>query len=252
MAKPASGSTLNTGHALYTSLAAVWGMLEGSGTTSADSTGNGHTLTFAGGGGAPTWSTDGSGDAVIAIGTALNQPLAVGTPFSLSGSSPWSIAFRFKQTADDDAGMVLGDKDDNSNFLWQSGSTLNQFRFRDDAASGGSDFTNASSTTDANYVMVYDQAGDGLIHLYKDGSQIGTGIAKPSAGSLSIDTLGNGYTSTTYALVGTLTYCYVWSGRALNSTEVSSLHSDPYQFFVAPGKSPPVFRRPTRFFQRKR
>jgi len=37
---------------------AGWQMNEGSGTTVADETGNGHTLTFAAGGSAPAWSTD--------------------------------------------------------------------------------------------------------------------------------------------------------------------------------------------------
>lgn len=251
MAKPASGTALDTGHALYTSLEAVWAMLEGTGTTSADSTGNGHTLTFAGTGTPPSWSTDGAGDAIIAIGTAHNQPLAVGSPFSLADNTDWSIAWRFKQTADNDAGMILGDKDDNNNFVWQSGTSVNGVRFRNGNNGTNADFSNAVATTEKNYLLVNDFSGDGKLHLYIDGTQVGTGVTPAGNTDISIDTVGNGYGGTTFALVGSLTYVYVWSGRALSSSDATVLHSDPYDFFDAGGGSlaPPVFRRSTRFFK---
>ncbi len=50
MSKPSSGATLDSGNALYSHLtasgSAVWALLEGSGSTSADSSGNSNTLTL--------------------------------------------------------------------------------------------------------------------------------------------------------------------------------------------------------------
>lgn len=233
MAKPASGTSLNTGHALYTALEAVWAMLEGTGTTSADSTGNGHTLTFAGGGTAPTWSTDGAGDAIIALGTALTQPLAVGTPFTLADGVDWSIAWRFKQTTDSNNGMVIGETGTQLSFVWQAGVALNGIRFRNVADDTDADFANADATTDKNYLLVNDFSGDGKLHLYINGSEVGTGVTPSGGTDLDIDTLGNAYSSTTFALIGSFTYCYVWDGRALTSSDATALHADPYDLFQA-------------------
>ncbi len=237
MAKPANGATLNTGHALYTSLAAVWAMLEGSGGTTADLTGS-HNLTL---GDSAVWTTIG-GEAAISIPSPAGltaQPLAVASPFTLSAASPWSIAWRGKESADNGAGMTIGDKDDTSNFVWMSGN--NDFlRFRSSNTTDH-DFALSLFTTDANYLLAWDQAGDGKVHLYKDGSQVGTGVASTTSNAgLSIDTVGNAYSGQNFALNGTLTYCYVWSGRALNSTDASTLHSDPYVFLSAGTPTAPL------------
>ena len=85
--KPASGSTLDSGNALFTSLVAVWGMLEGSGATSADSTGNGHTLTTNGSN--VTWSTDSNTDPVLAVSASTANAIPIASPITLLGNASW-------------------------------------------------------------------------------------------------------------------------------------------------------------------
>ncbi len=226
MAKPASGTPLDTGNALYTSLAAAWGMLENTGTTSADSTGNGHTLTSVGSNGT-AWGTSGGDVAITYTDDATSSPVT--TPITLLGTSSWSIALRGHQTASDTNGMLLGDNTSTASFLWFNGGS--EFRFRSDGSTDYQ-FTGVTSfTADANYLLVYDQPGAHL-HLYKNGSEVGTGFGVgANDAKLIVNTLGNGYTSNTFALTGALVYVYVWQGRALTLTDAGTLNSNPYGFF---------------------
>lgn len=250
MAKPASGSTLNTGHTLYSSLAACWAMLEGSGTTSADSRGS-RTLTFAGGGTPPTWSTDGAGDAVIAIGTAIANPLALASSLTLSSANAWSLAWRAKQDASGTAGIVCGSSTTSNNFLFFNGVTALRYR-----NSTPTDYDYASAqpfTTDANYLLTYDPAAaSGTLRLYKDAAEVSGSPKTSVTGSLVMATLGGVSSVNTFALVGTITYLYVWDGRTLDGAEASALHADPYEFFGAGGAEPAAPSSLARSFARVR
>lgn len=227
MAKPASGTALDTGHALYTNLAHAWGLLEGTGTTSVDSRGT-KDLTLSSSG---LWTTNGGGENIIRIGTATAAPLALATSLTLGGGSAhWSIAFRAKQATSNNEGMILGDNSNTNDFLWFSGG--NYLRFR--SSSGGDfDFSSLTTfTTTANYLIT---SSDGKI--YKDGSLVQTlGAFTPT---LNVTHLGNGYTSTTLALVGDIEYVYVWTNRTLNLTDAGTLHTDPYVIYQsAPASTP--------------
>lgn len=203
MAKPASGSTLDTGHALATDMVACWPMLEGSGTTTADLTANNNDLTFAGGGGAPTWSTDGSGDAIIAIGTQLTEPLNPASAISLGASlASWSIAFRAKQTTSGDKGMVFGDYSSTLPYFWFFGGTF--FGGRDNNNQNLDLSSITSFTSDANYVIVYDGAAD-TYTLWKDGASVQQLTSIVSC-PVTIGTVGNAFNVSTFALVGSFTY----------------------------------------------
>jgi hypothetical protein len=119
MSKPASTAVLDTSNSLYTSLKAFWAMLEGSGTSSADKTGNGYTLTLDS---SVTWSTDGVGDLCIAEATATKPVATVATGFTLANTADWSIAWRAKQTVSGNNGMVIGNTA-NPNYIWMEGGT---------------------------------------------------------------------------------------------------------------------------------
>ncbi len=233
MAKPSSGATIDSGVSLFNGMTACWPMLEGSGTTSADLAGS-RDLTFAGGGGAPTWSTNGSGEAVISLGSALSAPLALGSTLTLNGASGWSIAFRAKQTNSDANGIVLGDNSNTTDFVWMYGGVF--FRVRH-SASGDADFSLTTFTSDADYLISYDVGSGGYITLYKDGSAVGSPVFVGTGRSLVITHLGNGYTSNTYALIGALTYVYAWNNYVATSTDATNLHNDPYHGLTAGGGS---------------
>ena len=235
MAKPASGATIDTGVSLFNSMTACWPMLEGSGTTSEDLAGA-RDLTFAGGGGAPTWSTNGSGEAIIALGTGLNAPLALASSLTLGAGNSWSIAFRAKQTNNDSQGQVLGNTSDTASFVWLAGGSYFGVRNSNGDDSNFSSLTNF--TTDANYLVVYDVA-TGFVTLYKDGSAVGSPQASGSSRSIVITHLGNGYTGSSLALIGNLTYCYAWDNYAATSTDATNLHNDPY-FGLISGASDPI------------
>lgn len=242
MAKPASGTALDAGHALYTSLLHVWALLEGSTTTSVDSKGSNH-LTLSSSG---LWATNGGGENIIQIASETAGPLVPASAVAFDGSVDWSIALRAKQATSGTSGIVLGHDNPNNRFVFFNGGS--QFRVRQDGGSPDSDFSLTTFTTTANYVLTY-TVSDGKIRLYKDGTEINAGGITGN-GKLSIGKLGS-FSESTFGLVGDIEYVYVWSGRVLSGAEATALHADPYDFFGAAVTplAPPVFQRRMRFFK---
>lgn len=221
MPKPSSGSSLDTGHALYSSLLHAWGLLEGSGSSSVDSR-NGNTLTLGTG---ATWTTNGSGEAVLVFaGTgATVSPLA--STVTLANGTNWSVAWAAKQTTTGNQGVLFANT--TSGLLYQSATN---FRYRS-TTPADANFSGASPfTTTANYVLSYDSEAN-QVSLYKNGTLIST-LTAPS-GNLVATHIGSQGTTTSFRLLGQLEYLYVWSGRALNSTEAGTLNTDPYVVFVS-------------------
>ena len=224
MAKPASGSTVDTEHALAASMVNCWAFLEGSGSTSADSVvASSNTATLDG----ASWTTE-SGDNCLSNSTAADAaPVTLASPVTLDGAGDWTIAWRAKATTADNNGMVCGDKSDTNDFVWGNGS---QIQFRNSAGTTQA-LTRGDQTTLHDYVLTYTQSTNTL-ELYVDGSSITS--ANPSGTStILIDAIMGGY-STDFAHVGTYHYLMLWSGRALSSGDVSTFYSDPYAMLEAP------------------
>ncbi len=235
MSKPASGASLDSGNSLYSALtaagSAVWAMLEGgSSSTSADSSGNGHTLALT----APfTWSTDGSGNAIIRCAGATTDGMIVTSPPTMGGTDSWSLAFRFHQTTSGARGIVAGD-DAGGLFVW--GFTGNFLAVHSSLGSYAGIFTGTTSfTADADYLLVFNHAA-GQIHLYKDGVEDGSSPQTVSSvpGVFTSICGGNDGTGTN-SLIGSITYAYLMKGYAASGTDATTLHSDPYAIFATGG-----------------
>lgn len=231
--KPASGTALDTGHALYTSLEAVWGLLEGSGTSTADSKGT-NTGTLSGSG---LWSTDANGPIIHETSAVDNRGVAV-TQFSFSGLENFSLAFGGKQTSSDNNGMVAGDPDTVTNYIWwRSGNYL-----RVNAAGTVSDFTSLTSfTTYADYVITFEfiNGVSNLWRLYKNGT-ITADSPISNSGVFQMDAVVGGFATLT--LVGDLSYFYVWRARVLSGAEATTLATNPYVIFQ--GGAPSFVAKP--------
>lgn len=230
--KPASGTALDTGHALYTNLEAVWAFLEGTGTSTADSKGT-NTGTLSGSG---LWSTDANGPIIHETNASDTNPIAV-TSFNFGATVNISIAFGFKQTTSNDNGMIMGAPAGTDNYIWARGG--NDLRIR--ASGVNTVFTSLTTfTTYADYVITFEYiAGvSNLWNCYKNGTI--TADSPISQGSnITITTLCGGFS--TLSLVGDLSYVYTWRGRVLSGSEASTLASNPYVIFqagAAPSKRP--------------
>jgi hypothetical protein len=231
VAKPASGTALDTGHALYTSLTAAWAFLEGTGGTSADSRGT-RTATLVSG----AWGTDANGDACWDISSAHAGPITLGSALNLAGNGDWSLAFRAKTTNADSQAMVCGDNTNTGDFVWMLNGTA--LRVRDTAGGDYDVGAPTSFTTEANYVIAFNrtEGGTGKFHFYKDGAEVNTGAGGLNGDHyLNINCIGAGYTSSAFSLIGKISYLYAWSGRTLSSSDASALHSDPYVIFDTGG-----------------
>lgn len=228
MAKPASGTALDSGHPLFSQLTHVWAFLEGSGTTSADSKGSNDLTLDA----STSWDTSADG-AVLSMATALSAPASLGTPVVFDGTQSWSIAFSAKQDADGTAGMVLGDNTNNDANIWFRSDSSKYARYTDDA---GTDRTfNAAGvypfTSLDNYLVVYDQTA-GTVELYKNGASL---QSLSASGTLTINTLGNGYSTSSFSLVGDISYVYIMDGYAASSTDAGNLNTNPFAIFQGSG-----------------
>jgi hypothetical protein len=234
MAKPASGSSLDTGHALYTSLNNVWAFLEGSGATTADSksadTGTLNSGSWQSDATGPFWRTTAAAATPITLASAISLGLIGG-----STKDPFSIAFGVKKANDsDNQGMVLGDTGNTSDFIWEVPGSYLQYR-----DSGGGDHTFAGATpfsSYADFLITYDPAangGAGYIRVYKNAVEVtGSPLTAGNANTaLHIITLLNGYTSSAFSFIGDTYYIYIWKSRALTSSDATTLHSNPYVIF---------------------
>lgn len=222
--KPASGTALDTGHALYTSLEAVWGLLEGSGTSTADSKGT-NTGTLSGSG---LWSTDANGPIIHETSASDTRGVTV-TQFAFNGSESFSLAFGGKQTSSDNNGMVAGDPNGVLNYIWWRGGNY----LRMNAAGATTDFTSLTSfTTYADYVLTFEfiNGVSNLWRLYKNGTITADG-AISNTGSFQMNAVVGGFATLT--LVGDLSYFYVWRARVLSGAEATTLASNPYVIFQA-------------------
>lgn len=230
MAKPASGTALDTGHALYTNLTHAYGCLEGSGTTSVDSKG-GNDLTLSGSG---LWSSDGDGPTLVNTSNTNNSPLTPASAISFTTQQDWSMAWRAKQTSNDDNGMIVGDPSGSTNYLWMRGSSYLRFV----NANSANNFTGVSTFTaldDWLYTTEY-IAGTTYRHrLYQNGVEVsGSPIDNAAIGNnLTIAAIMGGFSN--LALVGTLSYLYIWKDRLLTSTDAGMLDTNPYVIFTSGG-----------------
>lgn len=232
MAKPASGTALDTGHALYSGMEAIYAFLEGTGTTSEDSKGS-NDLTLSSSG---LWSTDGDGPLIVTTSNSVNKPAELATRIDFDGTTSFSIAFRAKQTTGNDNGMLMGNPDGTGNYIWLRDS--NYWR----VLAGGANAVNFTSlqtfTTMADYVLTYEfiLGVSNLARLYKDGTITAEGAVSVAL-DFQLESIGNGFDTGTASLgfVGSLAYVYVWRGRVLDATEAASLSANPYGIFTGGG-----------------
>lgn len=222
MAKPASGTALDTGHALYTDLLYAWGLLEGSGNPASSATANAATKN----GGA--WTTDADGPLLSFTDHTIAHPLALATSYAPASSRSFSLAFRVALTANNDYGMVCGNGTD---YIWLRGGNY----LRIVTSLGNSNWTSLTSfTSAADYLITFEfiPGVSNLWRVYKDGVITSEG-AVSFGGALTIADLAGGFSN--LCLEGLLSYFYIWDGRVLTGTDAVTLDTNPYAIFTGGG-----------------
>jgi len=216
---------LDTGHALYSGIEAAWGFHENTGTTSEDSTGNDHGLTL---NGSLSWGTI-NGRSVIQNAANIFSPLPLDNNVVLDGTQDWTLAWRCKQTGDNNAGMICGDITDSSDYVWFGGAS-GVTRYRD-SVPNSHDFDLELFTTEKSYVMAFDFS-DQELHFYVNGVEEADSPIACTTGDLLISNVMQGINASTFVFKGDFHYLYVWDGRELSEAEAGDLHSDPYDLFL--------------------
>lgn len=161
---PAAAATVVAGH---------WGLDEGTGTTAADSSGNGNTGTLRSG---ATWATGPIGTHAVALNGTATGNIDIPTPvvdtsqsFTVSAWVKLNSTAGFQTVASIDGTNVSG-------FFLQLRADTGKFAFTriaGDSATGGSTASASSApTTGSWYHLVgVDDVSAGKLHLYVDGQQ---------------------------------------------------------------------------------
>jgi hypothetical protein len=238
--KPAPGTALDSGGAYYASLAAYYVFNEGSGTTTADAKGT-RTGTLSS---SALWATDGAGDPILQCNSAVAAMVALASALTLTGQTSggvdWYWGVRFSLTADNDNGMLFGDNTNTTDFVWARGA--NYLRFRDHG-NADADFTGVSSFTVVKDLFGVWDHGNQKARLWVDGTEVNSPGITTGAGNLTINTLGNGYTSNTFGFTGAYKHAFFGSGVLLGGTDASYFHTTPYGVFQAGGGGGSPFTR---------
>jgi hypothetical protein len=221
--KPPSGSTINNSDAqgLATSLDRVYALLEGSGTTTADSK-NSITGTFHS---PAVWSSDTAGACVSSTGPAGYISLASSVSYPTTVTQ-FSIAWGCTKAASDNLGQVC-DPIIMRNSVPDIHLTL--------GVGGPWSWTPSGSMTSYHdYLLVWDMVGMTVV-LYEDGVSLGSFALSAGNGSLTINALLGNNGSNNFN--GKVDYLYVWKNRALTASDAANLHTNPYEFFPSTGLS---------------
>lgn len=160
------------------------------------------------------------------IQTAGTTYFTLGSALVLSGL--FTIGFKVRATAANNASMVFGNRNSNSDFLWlNNGSNLLQVRANNGTIQRA---YAASAALKTIHIVRFDINTAPL--LYVDGVLDGSfNQAIPS--TFTIAHILAGYSGGSYSLNGVLEYLNVLDGVALNATQIASRASDPYQILAA-------------------
>lgn len=239
MAKPVSGSALDTNSTYYDSLSNAWGFLEGSGTFSVDSRTRlnatfSHTDI--------SWTTNASEAVISSTNTANHAWIDLNQTVSLEAGVSWTIAFNMHLNEFLSDGVLLANSAEDSYVAMMAGGSPH---IRVYSTTGRLyTFTNFAYTVASNYAIVYDSTIEQML-FYKDGAvSSGVDVLSPSESGLELNRMiGDSSALVGQTLEGVLRYMYIWPGRALDSSLVADLHTDPYRIYSSTARM--LSRTPT-------
>ncbi len=245
--KPASGTSLNTGGAFYSLLTNAWAMLEGSGTTTADSRA-GNTATFTSSP-APTWGSTAEGPQ-ISLGSG-GAYLTLASTVTILQDTSFSIAWGGAKTSGSDSqGTVVGSTD---SFLWEYAASLEIYaRFAGIETDATWTVTSANLTTRNDWCITASySAGSFLVNLYLNGVVVASqGVGGANAANTTITLLGTANNSyiDSRSFIGSLEYIYLFNAAlpaGSGTTGVATLATNPYAIFAASGPTTATLSGPT-------
>lgn len=222
-----------SGCGVTSGLVGYWKFDEGTGTTAADSSGSGNTLSFPGGSGNPTWSASGKlSNALLFDG--VNDRVFRTSPNSFPGAGSYTVATWFKPTANISSGFkriinTMGTGGDwatgNINLLIGDGVLACYFPSDN---GGDEDVTSSPSTWTAgtwyHAACTFNSATE-TFTLYVNGAQVdqntGVGVPDDPGGQLF---LGAGDFGSAERCNCTLDDSRIYN-RALSGAEVSDLYN---------------------------
>jgi hypothetical protein len=180
------------------------------------------------------------GNGALALDGADASYLALSPALAFAKSNAWTMAFWAQKTGDANHGMVMGNRNNDSEFLWLTGNPADAgFRFR--PVSGGAnsrDFTEPKDGALRHYALVAQR--DGRLSFYQNGELTGTATTPDTA--ITLNAVGRAYTAFSANFRGTLDDVRVFS-YALAPTNIAYLYG---LGFVEP---PPMVTRLHVFLQ---
>ncbi|MFA7171834.1 MAG: LamG-like jellyroll fold domain-containing protein [Kiritimatiellia bacterium] len=142
---------------------------------------------------------DGSGSSYVSLDRKI----------SFGASDKWSVIFRARRAALTTHGMILGERADDTNFIWLN-DDFDGFRFCSSIkdTQHTADFISPKDTKLHHYALLAD--GTGKLDLYRDGAFDASVTLADT--SFKIDSIGRAYSSNAYDLHGEIDDIKVYSG----------------------------------------
>jgi len=192
-----------------------------------DSSASGNDLSVGAGSPAITTAADrkafGAGAADFASGTGDEYFLSMASTITFGADDAWSVSFwaRRNSGADVASGMIVGNADNNNDFIWlpQNVSVCNGLRFRN---TGGVSYDYKPIVDDNEFhhwVVIAD--GLGHISVYRDGEPLGPLNATTA---ISINAVGQAYNGNKQSMNGQIDELWIFD-TAIGTTTVHNLYA---------------------------
>ena len=220
VAKPTVGTFVNPSHALATGLSAAYLFNEGSGTTAADSSGNGEDMSL--NGTYHTWTTT----VCFTSGAALQAALTAGTERGVIAPAlpniPGGAGFSIEWWLQDDGGDTyaallsgsgnVGLKLNSNKLIWDQGTIY---------SSAG----NVNASTPYQLVLTYDLTN---FRFYINGTLDATVASTNTIDTNPVNVFNDAGSETFKGIADLLR---IWGNRVLNGTEVGDLYTTPFDMY---------------------
>ncbi len=163
------------------------------------------------------------GGALDADSTTSNEEyLALTNPITFGASDPWSVAFWVgrRPGTDDRSGMVIGNADNNADFIWVSMGHHEGLRFRNSGSTDAAEYPFNDDNQWQHWVVIADGAGN--VEGYRDNNYLGS-VANIT--TFSISHVAQAYANTIQSMDGQIDELYIFD-HAIDTTAVANLHNN--------------------------
>lgn len=228
MPKPASGTPLNTGHALYSGLTHFWPLWEGSGTP-VDIVSS-VSLPYGSTGGPFAWATDADGQPELSFDGSTTSQYVRGSS-SLTNALPFTLSVGFLSNGSGNQNVISITQSTSGGTKWHGLSVNSSGNVVFYAYSSPANYITGATNIRGTRTSVACVAASATSRkLFRDGLLVGSNTNSYDPASTTVFWTTGSWASLADKLNGRVNWIAIHN-RALSDAEAQSFTSDPWQIF---------------------